>query len=262
MAPNRVRGAAAALASGVSAGTIASSNGNAIAAPIPRRNVRRESTLAIADPPKNVDYDLSLYTPNFFPEESGRNYKATPYLEILKDLRNDFTVFSGLSHPGMEASGGHPCNLSFLTGATGVGRPAFKNSISLDQLVVETRAVDRGAAVEVAISDNGTGIPEAITGLVTVVPFNDLAAVEAAFARHPGEIAGMILEPIMMNAGIIYPDDGYLEALKDLLHAHGALLTFDEVKTGFTVGRGLHLIARLREHQLHDLRDRWTIVDN
>ena len=48
----------------------------------------------------------------------------------------------------------------------------------------------------------------------------------------------MILEPIMMNAGIIYPDDGYLEALKDLLHAHGALLTFDEVKTGFTVGPG------------------------
>src|SRR4029079_17787154 len=63
-------------------------------------------------------------------------------------------------------------------------------------------------------------------------------AVEAALDRSPGEIAGMILEPIMMNAGIIYPDDGYLQALGDLLHAHGALLTFDEVKTGFTVGPG------------------------
>lgn len=84
-----------------------------------------------------VDYDLSLYTPNLFPEESGRNYKLTPYLEVLKDLRDDFTVFSGLSNPGMEASGGHPCNLSFLTGATGVGRPSFKNSISIDQLVAE-----------------------------------------------------------------------------------------------------------------------------
>ena len=71
-----------------------------------------------------------------------------------------------------------------------------------------------------------------------IVPSNDLAAVEAALERYPGEIAGMILEPIMMNAGIIYPDDGYLAALKDLLHAHGALLTFDEVKTGFTVGPG------------------------
>jgi hypothetical protein len=84
-----------------------------------------------------VDYDLSLYTPYLFPEESGQKYKLTPYLEILKDFRNDFTVFSGLSHPGMEASGGHPCNLSFLTGAPGVGRPSFKNTISLDQLVAE-----------------------------------------------------------------------------------------------------------------------------
>ena len=48
----------------------------------------------------------------------------------------------------------------------------------------------------------------------------------------------MILEPVMMNAGIIPPDDGYLAGLRDLLHAHGALLAFDEVKTGFTAGPG------------------------
>jgi glutamate-1-semialdehyde 2,1-aminomutase len=85
---------------------------------------------------------------------------------------------------------------------------------------------------------SNSGIPDAIAGLVTVVPFNDLAAVEAALARHPGEIAGMIVEPIMMNAGIIHPQEGYLAGLADLLHAHGALLTFDEVKTGLTVGPG------------------------
>jgi glutamate-1-semialdehyde 2,1-aminomutase len=89
----------------------------------------------------------------------------------------------------------------------------------------------------VGITD-GSGIPDAIAGLTTIVPFNDLAAVEAALARYPGQIAGMILEPIMMNAGIIIPEDGYLAGLKDLLHAHGALLTFDEVKTGLTVGPG------------------------
>ena len=68
-----------------------------------------------------------------------------------------------------------------------------------------------------------TGIPQAIMDLIVVVPFNDLGAVERALAAHPGRIAGMILEPIMMNAGIIPPEDGYLAGLKDLLHAEGAL---------------------------------------
>jgi glutamate-1-semialdehyde 2,1-aminomutase len=84
----------------------------------------------------------------------------------------------------------------------------------------------------------GSGLPDAITGLVTVVPFNDLGAVQRALEAHSGEVAGMILEPIMMNAGIIHPRDGYLAGLKDLLHDHGALLAFDEVKTGLTVGPG------------------------
>ena len=83
-----------------------------------------------------------------------------------------------------------------------------------------------------------TGLLRATMDGTVIVPFNNLPAVEAALERYPGEIAGMILEPIMMNAGIIFPDDGYHEALKDLLHAHGALLTYDEVKTGFTVGPG------------------------
>ncbi len=66
-----------------------------------------------------------------------------------------------------------------------------------------------------------------------VVPFNDLTpAVQRVLEAHPGQIAGMIVEPIMMNAGIIHPDPGYLAGLRDLLHAHDALLTFDEVKTG------------------------------
>jgi glutamate-1-semialdehyde 2,1-aminomutase len=83
---------------------------------------------------------------------------------------------------------------------------------------------------------SNTGIPHQIRDLVVVVGFNDLPAVERALLAHPGQIAGMIVEPIMMNAGIIHPDPGYLAGLKDLLHAHDALLTFDEVKTGLTAG--------------------------
>lgn len=83
-----------------------------------------------------------------------------------------------------------------------------------------------------------TGIPSAIRDLVIVVPFNDVDAVARALTRYRGQVAAMILEPVMMNAGIIPPDDGYLAALKDLLHTHGALLIYDEVKTGFTTGPG------------------------
>jgi len=82
------------------------------------------------------------------------------------------------------------------------------------------------------------GIPQAIVDMTIIVGFNDLAAVERVLREHPGQVAGMLLEPIMMNAGVIAPDDGYLAGLKTLLHEHGALLAFDEVKTGFTVAAG------------------------
>ena len=95
-----------------------------------------------------------------------------------------------------------------------------------------------GPATRPTSAAAGTGIPDALTQLTTIVGFNDLDAVERALDTHRGEIAGMIVEPIMMNAGIIPPDDGYLAGLADLLHAHGALLTFDEVKTGVTVAAG------------------------
>jgi len=84
----------------------------------------------------------------------------------------------------------------------------------------------------------GSGLPVATTDLTWIVHYNDLEIVERLLVGNPGRIAGMILEPIMMNAGIIGPQDGYLAGLKDLLHRHGALLTFDEVKTGLTVGPG------------------------
>ncbi len=97
---------------------------------------------------------------------------------------------------------------------------------------------DRGPAASPNSVPSSSGIPSAITDLTLVVGFNDLEAVRRRLQEHPGQIAGMILEPIMMNAGIILPEAGYLAGLKDLLHAHGALLTFDEVKTGLTAGPG------------------------
>ena len=83
---------------------------------------------------------------------------------------------------------------------------------------------------------SSSGIPRAMTDLTLVAGFNDVAAVRRILAARPGQVAGLIIEPIIMNAGIILPEPGYLAALKDLLHADGALLTFDEVKTGLTAG--------------------------
>jgi glutamate-1-semialdehyde 2,1-aminomutase len=97
---------------------------------------------------------------------------------------------------------------------------------------------DRGPVESPRGVPSSSGIPAAITDLTLVVSYNDVAAVQRVLDAHPGQIAGMILEPIMMNAGIIKPEPGYLQALKDLLHSRGALLTFDEVKTGLTVGPG------------------------
>jgi glutamate-1-semialdehyde 2,1-aminomutase len=81
---------------------------------------------------------------------------------------------------------------------------------------------------------SGTGIPRAITDLTLIVPFNDLDALERLFEEHRGRIAGMILEPIMMNAGVIPPEEGYLEGVREIVHENGALLAFDEVKCGVT----------------------------
>ena len=97
---------------------------------------------------------------------------------------------------------------------------------------------DRGPAGAPHGVPSSSGIPQAITDLTLIVGYNDLAAVRRRLEENPGQIAGMILEPIMMNAGIILPEPGYLAGLKELLHAHGALLTFDEVKTGLTAGPG------------------------
>jgi glutamate-1-semialdehyde 2,1-aminomutase len=82
------------------------------------------------------------------------------------------------------------------------------------------------------------GIPQAFADLVRVVPFNDLDAARKVFAELEGRIAGMIVEPAMMNCGVILPEAGYLQGLKELCHANGAYLAFDEVKTGAALAYG------------------------
>ena len=82
------------------------------------------------------------------------------------------------------------------------------------------------------------GIPRALWDSVIVVPFNDAAAVEQAMTDNAGQVAAVILEPVMMNIGIVEPAPGYLQALRDTCEAHGAVLIYDEVKCGGTIAYG------------------------
>jgi glutamate-1-semialdehyde 2,1-aminomutase len=106
------------------------------------------------------------------------------------------------------------------------------------QVSVAPEPEDAGPQHKPASAPSSSGIPRAITDLTLIATFNDLDSVARLLDEHEGQIAGMILEPVMMNAGIIKPKPGYLASLKSLLHDHDALLTFDEVKTGLTVGPG------------------------
>ncbi len=83
-----------------------------------------------------INTPLGLHPPFFFPQQAGRDYELSPYLEVLKEFRDEFTVYSGLSHPDIGPS--HDSNLSFLTAAPHPERRAgFRNSISLDQFAAE-----------------------------------------------------------------------------------------------------------------------------
>jgi glutamate-1-semialdehyde 2,1-aminomutase len=95
-----------------------------------------------------------------------------------------------------------------------------------------------GARDEPVSVPYGGGIPKAFTDLTRAVPFNDADALESVLDRIGDEVAGLIMEPAMMNINIIPPRDGYLERVRELTAAHGVKLIFDEVKTGCTISPG------------------------
>lgn len=82
-----------------------------------------------------IETNMGLIADNFFPKQNGHDWTPSPYLELIKQHRNDFTVFSGTSHPAVD--GGHAAEAAFLTAAAHPGAGGFKNSISLDQLAAE-----------------------------------------------------------------------------------------------------------------------------
>src|SRR4051794_22687886 len=106
---------------------------------------------------------LGLHPDNFFPQQTGRDYTPSPYLELLQEFRKDFTVISGLAHAGQSSSFAHQASASFLTGAPGAGRPGFRNAISLDQFAaVHIGGLTRFSSL--ALSGEGAGLSWTRTG--------------------------------------------------------------------------------------------------
>ena len=98
--------------------------------------------------------NLGVLDRHFFPEQAGRDYALTPYLEALKDHRNQFTVFSGTSHP--DVTGGHSAEVSYLSAAPQPGTASFRNSISLDQFAAERIGhLTRVSALPLVVSKSG-----------------------------------------------------------------------------------------------------------
>jgi len=85
---------------------------------------------------------------------------------------------------------------------------------------------------------SSAGVLKGTTDATLVAPFNNLPAMERLFTQNPNQIAAVILEPIMMNIAFCMPDEGYLQGLRDITKRHGAMLIFDEVKTGAKLARG------------------------
>ena len=108
------------------------------------------------EPPRRmlcINTTLGLHGENFFPKQAGKDYEPSPYMDVIKEFRDDFTIFSGLSHP--EVDGGHSAEASYLTAAPHPRADNFKNTISLDQFAIEKLNPDtRYASLTLASSSS------------------------------------------------------------------------------------------------------------
>ncbi len=145
--------------------------------------------------------------------------------------------------PGVDmvrfVNSGTEATMSALRLARGVtGREAIVKFEGCYHGHADSFLVKAGSGVATFGLPDSPGVPEALSGLTLALPFNDQEAVETAFGRHGDRIAAVIVEPVVGNAGFIEPRPGFLETLREETRAHGALLIFDEVMTGFRVARG------------------------
>ena len=123
----------------------------------------------------NLGFAMGATAQRFFPSATGRNYPLSPYLKVVEEHRNDFTVFSGVSYPNVD--GGHPADICFVTGAPHPGSGSFRNTISVDQLIAERiGTLTRFPSLTLAVNTNNRSLSCTGTG-VAIPPETSAAAV-------------------------------------------------------------------------------------
>ncbi len=146
-------------------------------------------------------------------------------------------------YPSMEkmrfvSSGTEACMSAIRLARGFTGRPFVIKFEGCYHGHADALLVKAGSGVATFGIPGSAGVPAETVMHTLALPYNDLAAVEAAFEAHPEQIACVILEPVVGNAGTILPEPGYLKGLREITWKHGALLIFDEVMVGFRLAAG------------------------
>jgi hypothetical protein len=197
----------------------------------------RAAEASVAQSPKRfvaACATLGFHTPFLFPAQPGRDYELTPYLRLLADLRDDFTVISGLSHPEQQGNNGHASEITWLTSAPRPGLAGFRNTISLDQLIAEQIGIETRFP-SLVLSTSGRSMSWTSSGVEIPGETSPARLFKALFVEGtPQEVAGemrrlqrgrSILDTVLGEANNLQRDlgprdrdklDEYLTAVRDL----------------------------------------------
>ena len=169
--------------------------------------------------------------------EAGTSYGAPTELET-RLARLIQAAFPSLERMRLVSSGTEAC-MSVVRVARGfTGRAAIVKFEGGYHGHADSLLVKAGSGAMTFGVPDSLGVPAELAQHTLALPYNDLEAVRAVFAARGSEIAGIIVEPVAGNMGVVPPRPGFLEGLREITRAHGALLIFDEVITGFRVALG------------------------
>ena len=144
----------------------------------------------------------------------------------------------GLDLVRLVSSGTEACMSALRVARAATGRSLVVKCDGCYHGHADALLVAAGSGCATLNTPDSSGVPAAFSESTLSIPFNDLAAASAVFTRHGRDIAALIIEPVAGNMGLVLPESGYLAGLRALCTAHGAVLIFDEVMTGFRAAWG------------------------